>query len=102
MRIYSANGVAAELEKSKLDYLQAAIVVTKTKKVLIPELLLRNMFDFARDVKSLVDWICHQLPTSWTLRKSMVEYFRGHHSSNLSDIVQKIPYDFEFQYLLSM
>ncbi|PIA37288.1 hypothetical protein AQUCO_03000111v1 [Aquilegia coerulea] len=102
VRIYTANGVSAELEKSKLDYLQASIVLTKTKRLHIPELLLKNMHDFARNVDSLVEWVCQQLPTSWSLRKSMVECFRGHYSGKLSDIVEKTRYEFEFQYLLSI
>ena len=102
MRIYTADGVAAELEKSKLEYLQASVVVTNTKKIAFPELLLRNMFDFAMDINSLVQWVCQQLPTSGSLRKSMVDCFRSHNSVKISITVEKIPYDFEFQYLLAM
>ncbi|GMI81874.1 hypothetical protein like AT5G60720 [Hibiscus trionum] len=97
VRIYTADGVAAELEKSKLEYLQASIVVTSTKKIAVPELLMRNMYDFSDDMNSLVQWVCQQLPTSGSLRKSMVDCFRSHTSG-----LEKIPYDFEFQYLLSM
>ncbi|CAB4282741.1 unnamed protein product [Prunus armeniaca] len=103
VRIYTAEGVVAELEKSKLEYLQASIVVTSTKKIVFPELLLGNMLDFAGDVDSLVQWVCHQLPTSGSLRKSMVDCFRGQISSaKISATVEKMPYDFEFQYLLAM
>lgn len=100
--MYTADGVVAELEKSKLDYLQASIVVTSTKRIAIPELLLRNMLDFAVDIDTLVEWICHQLPTSGSLRKSLVDCFRGQNSGKISSIVEKIPYDFEFQYLLAI
>lgn len=102
VRIYTADGVAAELEKAKLDYLQASIVVTSTKRIAFPELLLRNMLDFAVDTNSLVEWICQQLPTAGSLRKSLVDCFRGHNSGKTSSIVEKIPYDFEFQYLLAI
>ncbi|XP_039041803.1 uncharacterized protein LOC120180556 [Hibiscus syriacus] len=102
VRIYTADGVAAELEKSKLEYLQASIAVTNTKKIALPELLLRNMYDFSVDMNSLVQWVCQQLPTSGSLRKSMVDCFRSHNSGKVSITVEKIPYDFEFQYLLSM
>ncbi|KAK8581447.1 hypothetical protein V6N13_144474 [Hibiscus sabdariffa] len=102
VRIYTADGVAAELEKSKLEYLQASIVVTNTKKVALPELLLQNMYDFSVDVNSLVQWVCQQLPTSGSLRKSMVDCFRSHSSGKVYITVEKIPYDFEFQYLLAM
>ncbi|KAL6967198.1 hypothetical protein U1Q18_033000 [Sarracenia purpurea var. burkii] len=102
VRIYTADGVTAELEKSKLEYLQASIMVTGTKRIALPELLLRHMRDFAQDTDSLVEWVCHQLPNSGSLRKSMVDCFRSLNGSSakFSTIVEKIPYDFEFQYLL--
>ncbi|XP_061362517.1 uncharacterized protein LOC133306242 [Gastrolobium bilobum] len=102
VRIYTGDGVTAELEKSKLDYLQASILATSTKRVALPELLLKNMLDFAVDTDSLVEWVCNQLPTSGTLRKSMVDCFRGHSNVKASTIVEKIPYDYEFQYLLTI
>ncbi|OIW05817.1 hypothetical protein TanjilG_23603 [Lupinus angustifolius] len=102
VRIYTGDGVTSELEKSKLDYLQASILATSTKRVAFPELLLRNMFDFAMDTDSLVEWVCNQLPTSGTLRKSMVDCFRNHSNVKPSTIVEKIPYDHDFQYLLAM
>ncbi|KAG8644627.1 hypothetical protein MANES_11G148700v8 [Manihot esculenta] len=103
VRVYTADGVIGELEKSKLEYLQASIVVTSTKRIAFPELLLRNMLDFALDTNSLVEWVCQQLPTSGTLRKSIVDCFRSHNSGKITSIsVEKIPYDFEFQYLLAI
>lgn len=103
VRIYTADGVVAELERSKLEYLQASIVVTGTRKIAIPELVLRNVLDFALDRETLVEWVCHQLPTSGSLRKSMVDCFRGHSGGKMSStVVDKIPYDFEFQYLLAV
>lgn len=102
VRIYTADGVTAELEKSKLDYLQASILATSTKRIGFPELFLRNMLDFAVDTDSLVEWVCSQLPTSGTLRKSMVDCFRSHSNVKPSTIVEKIPYDYEFQYLLTI
>ncbi|KAL8115530.1 hypothetical protein AgCh_022144 [Apium graveolens] len=106
VKIYTSD-VVAELEKTKLEYLQASIVVTSTKRVLIPELLIRNMHELIgqnsnNSMESLVEWVCHQLPASGSLRKSMVDCFRGLSSGKLSRVVDKIPYEFEFQYLLSM
>nr|XP_012464089.1 unnamed protein product [Gossypium raimondii] len=104
VRIYTGDGVSAELEKSKQEYLQASIMVSNTKKIAFPELLLNNMFDFAVDMNSLVQWVCQQLPTSGSLRKSMVDCYRNHNAGKTSSSisVEKIPYDFEFQYLLAM
>ncbi|XP_028070640.1 uncharacterized protein LOC114273070 [Camellia sinensis] len=102
VRIYTAEGIAAELEKSKVEYLQASIVVTNTKRIALPGLLLRNMHDFAKDMDSLVEWVYHQLPTSGSFRKSMVDCFRTLNTAKVSTIVDKTPYDSEFQYLLSI
>ncbi|KAG5238054.1 hypothetical protein OIU78_007767 [Salix suchowensis] len=103
VRVYTAEGVISELEKSKLEYLQASVVVTSTKKIAFPDLLLRNTLDFAMDTDTLVEWLCHHLPTSGTLRKSIVDCFRGHNIGKIPCItVEKIPYDFEFQYLLAI
>ncbi|XP_044955808.1 uncharacterized protein LOC123406348 isoform X3 [Hordeum vulgare subsp. vulgare] len=98
LRIYKADRVMAELEKAKLDYLQASLVVISTKRLMIPSLIHSNMHDFAKDMESLLRWICDQLPTSWSLRKSMVDCLRGH--LKVEDVVEVIPYDYEFQYLL--
>ncbi|CAN1833168.1 hypothetical protein LINPERHAP1_LOCUS33717 [Linum perenne] len=109
VRVYTSEGVTTELERSKLEYLQASVVVTSTKRIAMPELLVRNLADFAMDTDTLVEWVCHQLPTSGSLRKSIVDCFRGGQSNSNSGklaptavSVEKIPYDFEFQYLLAI
>ncbi|KAI3748229.1 hypothetical protein L6452_11178 [Arctium lappa] len=103
VRVYTGDGVVNELERAKLEYLQASIAVTSGKKIGLPELLVRNMHDFAADLETMVEWLCQQLPTSGSLRKSMVDCFRGlHNNAKLSSIVEKLPYEFDFQYLLPM
>lgn len=102
VKIYTAEGVVAELERSKLEYLQASIVVASTKRIAVPELLFRNMLDFAQDADSLVKWVANQLPTSGSLRKSMVDLYRSHNIGKLPNSIDNIPYEYEFQYLLSV
>lgn len=93
-----------DLEKAKLEYLQASLVVTSTRRrLMIPSLIHSNMHDFAKDLDSLVRWICDQLPTSWSLRKSMVDCLRwSGHRLNIHHLVDVIPYEYDFQYLLPM
>ncbi|KAL0438671.1 UNVERIFIED_CONTAM: hypothetical protein Slati_2350100 [Sesamum latifolium] len=63
VRVYTASQVENELENAKREYLQAAIGISTTKKVIaIPKLLDWYLLDFAKDVESLLDWICLQLP----------------------------------------
>lgn len=63
------------------------------------------MHDFGKDMDSLVEWVCHQLPTSGSLRKSIVDCFKDiSNSGKVSNLinVDKMPYDFECQYLLQV
>lgn len=101
VKIYKADGVINELEKSKLEYLQAAIMVKRSaKRIAIPELLVRNMNELAGDKEALVEWLCQQLPTAGSLRKSIVDCFRGVQGGGGK--VEKIAYEYEFQYLLAV
>jgi len=104
LRIYKADRVSMELEKAKLEYLQASLVVTSTRRLLIPALIHSNMHDFAKDMDSLLRWICDQLPTSWSLRKSMVDCLRHLNMETTTEqlLVDVIPLDYDFQYLLPM
>ncbi|XLR64296.1 hypothetical protein S83_014968 [Arachis hypogaea] len=94
VRVYTASEIENELEAAKRDYLQASVGITKTKKLMIPKLLDWYLLDFAKDMTSLVDWVCLQLP--FQLRKEAIECLggRGTHS------VQVMPYDFRFRLLL--
>ncbi|GJS95092.1 retrotransposon protein, putative, ty1-copia subclass [Tanacetum coccineum] len=64
VRVYTGPEVENELEVAKRDYLQAAVGISATKKLLaIPKLLDWYMLDFAEDAESFLDWICLQLPS---------------------------------------
>ncbi|XP_068640913.1 uncharacterized protein [Aristolochia californica] len=97
VRIYTADGVSNELEKAKLEYLQASIVVKSTKRLVIPRLLIEF-----EDTDSLVEWVCDQLPRSGSLRKSMVDCYRGQSNEKIRDVVEIMPYEFDFQYLCAV
>ncbi|XP_078433194.1 uncharacterized protein LOC144704592 isoform X2 [Wolffia australiana] len=67
----------------------------------IPKLLDWYMVDFAKDIDSLADWICLQLPCG--LRTEAVNCLEGARSGNNAavDFIRVIPYDFTFRYLLA-
>ncbi|KAJ3678597.1 hypothetical protein LUZ60_002400 [Juncus effusus] len=99
LRIYTPERITTELEKSKLDYLQASLVLTSTKRLMIPNLIYSNLMDeFANNLDLLLQWIINQLPTSWPLRKSMVECVKLQNRLH----IEIMPYNDEYQYLLSM
>lgn len=99
VRIYTGSQVENELEVAKKDYLQAAIGISTTNKmVAIPKLLDWYMLDFAKDIESLLDWVCLQLPNE--IGKEAMKCLERGKSVPLSHCVRVIPYEFQFRYLL--
>ena len=91
VRVYTAARVEEELETAKRDYLQAAVGVSSPGVLLaIPKLLHWYLPDFAKDVGSLVDWVCLQLLPcdEEELQPPM-------------SCVRVVPYEFRFRYLLA-
>nr|XP_023917803.1 uncharacterized protein LOC112029346 [Quercus suber]XP_023917805.1 uncharacterized protein LOC112029346 [Quercus suber]POF03657.1 hypothetical protein CFP56_34416 [Quercus suber] len=97
VRVYTASQVENELEVAKKEFLQAAIGVSATKFA-IPKLLDWYLPDFAKDLESLLDWICLQLPNE--LAKEAIKFLESGKKEPLSQFVQVMPYEFNFRYLL--
>ncbi|XVF17720.1 hypothetical protein REPUB_Repub10bG0147900 [Reevesia pubescens] len=98
VRVYTASHVEDELETAKRDYLQAAVGISRTNKLIIPKLLDWYQLDFAKDLESLLDWVCLQLPNE--LRNEAVKCLGRKGKEPLSQLVQVMPYDFSFRLLL--
>ncbi|KAK8517548.1 hypothetical protein V6N13_127718 [Hibiscus sabdariffa] len=98
VRVYTAAHVEEELETAKREYLQAAVGMSRTNRLIIPKLLDWYMLDFAKDLESLLDWVCLQLPDE--VRKEAVKCLERKGKEPLSQHVQLMPYDFTFRLLL--
>lgn len=99
VRIYRPVNVESELETAKSEYLQAAVGVTPMK-VVIPKLLDWYKRDFAKDLESLIEWVSDQLPAS--LRRSVQKCLENRQGRPVSEVVEVMPYDFNFRYLLAV
>lgn len=97
VRVYTASQVKMELEAAKRDYLQAAVGVSTNNKLIIPKLLDWYLLDFAKDLGSMMNWVCLQLPDE--LRNEIARCLERRRES-LSHLVQIMPYDFSFRYLI--
>lgn len=97
MRIYTACHIQQQLEEAKQDYLQAAVGIAKPNRLAIPKLLDWYLLDFAKDIESLMDWICIQLPTE--LENVAIECL-GMSRFVIPQPVQVLPYEFRFRYLI--
>ncbi|KAK9748327.1 hypothetical protein RND81_02G050100 [Saponaria officinalis] len=98
VRIYTAKNVENELEIAKREYLQAAVSISENNKLIIPKLLDWYQLDFAKDMESLLDWICLQLPNEH--RKQALKCVERSKDDPISQTVQIMPYEFSFRYLL--
>ncbi|KAK8941217.1 hypothetical protein KSP39_PZI009977 [Platanthera zijinensis] len=99
VRIYTASQVEQQLEEAKRDYLQAAVGLTNANQLAIPKLLDWFMLDFAKDMESLLDWICLQLPGE--IRKHAVKCLETGRRWPIPRPVHVLPYEFRFRYLLA-
>nr|XP_027190726.1 uncharacterized protein LOC101496335 isoform X2 [Cicer arietinum] len=97
VRVYTASRVEKELEEAKREYLQAAVGITRSKFV-IPKMLDWYLLDFAKDMESLMDWICLQLPSEQG--KEAIKFLDKRKNQPLSQFVKIMPYEFSFRYLL--
>uniref|UniRef100_A0A804JV71 Ternary complex factor MIP1 leucine-zipper domain-containing protein n=1 Tax=Musa acuminata subsp. malaccensis TaxID=214687 RepID=A0A804JV71_MUSAM len=99
VRVYTAAQVEEELETAKRDYLQATIGILKPNKLVIPKLLDWYLLDFAKDVESLMAWVCLQLPSE--LRTEAVKCLELGRRSVIPQTIQFLTYEFKFRYLLA-
>nr|XP_016491577.1 PREDICTED: uncharacterized protein LOC107811204 isoform X2 [Nicotiana tabacum] len=101
VRVYTAANIENELQVAKREYLQAAVGISTSKKlVAIPKLLDWYLLDFAKDLESLLDWICLQLPNE--RGKEAISCLERRNNEPLSHVLQIMPYEFSFRYLLHM
>ncbi|KAL6572924.1 hypothetical protein OROHE_002400 [Orobanche hederae] len=98
VRVYNASQIETELEAAKRDYLQAAIGISSLNKIVIPKLLDWYLLDFAKNLDSFLDWICLQLPDE--LRNEAVKCLEMGGKQPRSELVQVMPYNFSFRYLI--
>ncbi|KAI5404377.1 uncharacterized protein LOC127088174 isoform X2 [Lathyrus oleraceus] len=97
VRVYTARNVEKELELAKREYLQAAVGIS-TSKFVIPKMLDWYLLDFAKDLESLLDWICLQLPNEQG--KEAIMFLEKRKTQPFSQFVKIMPYEFRFRYLL--
>ncbi|CAA2996564.1 Hypothetical predicted protein [Olea europaea subsp. europaea] len=98
VRVYTASHIETELEKAKRDYLQAAVGISSANKLIIPKLLDWYRLDFAKDLDALLDWVCLQLP--YELANQAVKCLERRGKQPLFTLVQVMPYNFSFRYLI--
>ncbi|KAL2940480.1 Dual-specificity RNA methyltransferase RlmN [Bienertia sinuspersici] len=98
--IYTPEEVVNQLGRAKVEYLEACIRVTNKRKILVPKLLHWHMQDFADDMESLLEWIYSQLPPNGILKRAIMECLYEDKKVPTGKMIEIVPYQYEFQYLL--
>ncbi|XP_022890162.1 uncharacterized protein LOC111405488 [Olea europaea var. sylvestris] len=103
LRIYTTDEVVNELERAKVEFLEASVGITSKKKILVPKLMQWHMKDFADDMDSLLEWIYSQLPhpSNSSLKRLIMECIVNS-ETNKSQVLEIQPYASEFRYLLPL
>lgn len=102
LRVYTPDDIVNELERAKVEYLEASVGVTSKKKILVPKLLQWHMLDFADGMESLLEWIYSQLPRSASLKRLIMQCLNGETKSPINKMVEVQPHESEFRYLLPL
>lgn len=100
--MYTSDEVVNELERAKVEYLEASVGITSKRKIIVPKLLQWHMDDFADEMESLLEWIYSQLPRSGSLKRATMEWLIRETKYPMSKMVEIQPYESEFRYLLPM
>ncbi|XP_062092666.1 uncharacterized protein LOC133798409 isoform X2 [Humulus lupulus] len=100
LRVYTPDNIVNEMERAKVEYLEASVGVTTRKKIVVPKLLQWYMSDFADDMESLLEWIYSQLPRCGSLKRLIMECLNGEAKSPINKMVEVQPYESEFRYML--
>lgn len=95
IRVYTSKRLLEELETAKEDYIRATFGIRKDHKVLLPKLVESFAKDSTLCAASIMDMIQKNLPES--LRKSL----KKSQTSKSRKIIEWIPYNFNFRYLIS-
>lgn len=97
VRVFTADNVQEQLQKSMKDYIQASIGISDNGKLLVPKLL----HSFARGIVEdslLVDWICRYLtPDQVTIVRDSTTQKKQRLLGVRSFSI--IPFDSRFRYL---
>ncbi|GAB2300854.1 hypothetical protein Dimus_034888 [Dionaea muscipula] len=100
LKVYSASNVKDELEKARREFLQANIVVKKSRKVYLPKLLERLAREASIGPDDLLKWVCENIDRK--LRDSIHKCIDSKSNrKKASQVIDWLPYSSKFRYIMS-
>ncbi|KAK6783100.1 hypothetical protein RDI58_020896 [Solanum bulbocastanum] len=99
LKVYTASNVQGELEAAKKEFLQANIIVKKSKRVSLPKVLERYAKEASIPSDDLLDWVMENVEKK--LRDSIQKCVDRRTNKKVSQIIDWLPYTSRFQYVIS-
>ncbi|XVF51760.1 hypothetical protein PTKIN_Ptkin04bG0210400 [Pterospermum kingtungense] len=101
LKVHTASNVKEELEVAKREFLQANVVVKKSKKVFLPKLLERFAKEASISSDDLLNWVIENVDKR--LQHSIQKCVDGGNKSKKkpSQVIEWLPYSSRFRYIFS-
>ncbi|XAR54940.1 hypothetical protein NMG60_11030284 [Bertholletia excelsa] len=99
LKVYTASNVKEELEAAAREFLQANVVVKKSKKIFLPKVLERYAKEASISSDDLIDWVAKNVDKE--LCEAMAKCFDRKTSRKALHLIEWLPYSSRFRYIFS-
>ncbi|XP_060207369.1 uncharacterized protein LOC132635129 [Lycium barbarum] len=99
LKVYTGSNILEELEAAKKEFLQANIVVKKSKRVFLPKVLERYAKEASIPSDDLLNWVMENVENK--LRDSIQKCVDRRTNKKASQIIGWLSYSSRFQYVIS-
>nr|XP_023916403.1 uncharacterized protein LOC112027998 isoform X4 [Quercus suber] len=97
LKVYTASNVGEELEAAKREFLQANIVMKKSRKVFLPKVLERYAREASLNSDDILKWLTENVDKK--LHDSIQKCIDRKSSKKASQIIEWLPYSSRFRYV---
>ncbi|KAJ4838544.1 hypothetical protein Tsubulata_032875, partial [Turnera subulata] len=99
LKVYTASGIIEELEAAKREFLQANVIVKKSRKVFLPKVLERFAKESSISSDDLLQWVTENVDKK--LHDSIQKCIDRKSKKKVSHIVEWLPYSSSFRYVFA-
>ncbi|TXG51160.1 hypothetical protein EZV62_023684 [Acer yangbiense] len=99
LKVYTASNVKEELEAAKREFLQANVLVKKSKKVFLPKVLERFAKEASISSDDLLKWVTENVDKK--LQESIQKCTDHKSNKKASQMIEWLPYSTRFRYVFS-
>ncbi|KAK4422902.1 hypothetical protein Salat_1872800 [Sesamum alatum] len=99
LNVYTAANVKEELEAAKREFLQANVVIEKSKKIFLPKLIEKYAKEAGVPFDDIIHWVSENVDKK--LHESIQKLHDGRPGKRTSQNIKWLPYNSKFRYVFS-